>query len=167
MAAPPTSTQGAFATTTGRTLETVITSTLTGKGFEVVRYRVYDQHPERYGTELLLTHVPYLSVYGHPANTEFLVRSERYARTIRIECKWQQSSGSVDEKFPYLYINCVEAMPEPEVIIVLDGDGARKGGVQWLRDAAEQRRYLARDDPKKIQVMNLAEFITWANRTFR
>jgi hypothetical protein len=33
-------------------------------------------------------------------------------RRKNIECKWQQVSGSVDEKLPYLYLNCIEAMPE-------------------------------------------------------
>jgi hypothetical protein len=48
---------------------------------------------------------------------------------IGIECKWQRISGSVDEKFPYAYLNCIEAMPERDIIIVVDGGGAKQGAV--------------------------------------
>lgn len=76
------------------------------------------------------------------------------------------SSGSVDEKFPYTYLNCVEAMPERDIIIIVDGGGAKQGAVNWLRNAAAARKYAGCRD-KRIQVMNLSEFLVWANRTFR
>jgi len=58
---------------------------------------------------------------------------------IRIECKWQQVKGSVDEKLPYLYLNTIEAMPENTIMILIDGAGWKTGAVKWLKDAVQQK----------------------------
>ncbi len=160
-------TQGGFAGSTGNTLERTITGTLESKGFEVVFHREWRKMPSRYGNELLLKNVPFSTIYDHKGYTEFLLKSESYELEIRIECKWQQASGSVDEKFPYLYLNCLEKMPEKTIFILVDGGGAKEGAVQWLRDAVETKKF-ANDQSrqKDIRVMNLVEFLTWANHTF-
>ena len=160
--------QGRLAGSSGSTLEKVAISTLQSKGFEVVMYREWTKHPERYGNELLLKNVPYTTIYKHQGHTEFLLQSEKHKIEIRIECKWQQSGGSVDEKFPYLYLNCIERMPEQNIIIILDGAGAKAGGVQWLKDACANKPYTnTTTASKSITVMDLAGFVTWANKTFR
>lgn len=158
--------QGTLANSSGNTLEQTVMGTLASKGFQAASYRDYLIKPELYGSELLLRNVPYKTIYGHPGNTEFLIRSERYRLEIRIECKWQQSSGSVDEKYPYTYLNCIEAMPERDIIIIVDGGGAKQGAVDWLREAAARGKYAEGKD-KHIQVMSLSGFLVWANRTFR
>lgn len=173
----PEGTQGGYANRSGKTLETTITGTLLSKGFKCVSYRKYMKYIEKhgqekadqeFGTELLLRNVPYVSIYGHNGNSEFLLLSARYGIHARIECKWQQVAGSVDEKFPYLYLNCLEAVPEDHVIIIVDGGGAKKEAVNWLKRAAEEKRYTGEENSKKvIQVFNLAEFLAWANRVFR
>ena len=159
--------QGGLANSSGSTLEQTIVATLASKGFPVEFYRQWLKAPLLYPPDILLRNVPYETIYGHRGNTEFLLRSERYDLNVRIECKWQQSAGSVDEKFPYLYLNCVEQMPEQQIIIVVDGGGAKAGAVDWLRRACTERLYLTPDNPKTITTMNLVEFITWANRMFR
>ncbi len=159
--------QGGLANSSGNTLEQTIVATLTSKGFPVALYREWSIAPATYPTNILLRNVPYETIYGHRGNTEFLLLSERYNLAIRIECKWQQSAGSVDEKFPYLYLNCVERMPEQQIIIVVDGGGAKAGAVDWLRRACTNRLYLAPHDPKTITMMSLVEFLMWANQLFR
>jgi len=158
--------QGKLANRSGNVLERTIIAMMESNSFEVEMYRKWSQHPERYGREILLRNVPYETIYGHRGNTEFLLLSERYALEVRIECKWQQSAGSVDEKLPYLYLNCIEKMPEQEIIIVVDGGGAKPGAVQWLKNACENARYIP-DASKTISVMNLTEFLIWTNNTFR
>jgi hypothetical protein len=160
-------TPGGFANDAGNTLEQAVRNVLANKGFEVVKWSVYQHHPDRYGSELLLERVPYQTIYDHHGVSEFLLRSETYHLNMRIECKWQQSPGSVDEKFPYVYLNCVEAMPEPNVLILVDGGGAKLGAVQWLRRVAKEQRYLPPGVTKHIQVFTLTEFMGWANQTFR
>jgi len=159
--------QGGLANSSGNTLEQTIIATLVSKGFPVELYRRWVKSPAGYPADILLRNVPYKTLYGHKGNTEFLLLSARYNLTIRIECKWQQSAGSVDEKFPYLYLNCVQQMPENQVIIVVDGGGAKAGAVEWLRRACAERLFLAEESPKSITMMNLVEFMTWANRIFR
>jgi hypothetical protein len=128
----------------------------------------WNRHREIFGSELLLKNVPFKNIYGHDGYTEFLLKSEKYNLEIRIECKWQQSGGSVDEKFPYLYLNCIEAMPENHIVIIVDGGGAREGAVQWLKNASEKNLYRNEHNmDKQLDVFTLSGFIQWANRIFR
>ncbi len=159
--------QGSKANITGTVLENIVTSSLNAHGFELVPAIKYAKHPDNYGSELLLRNMPYKTLYGSNGHTEFLLISEKHNLNIRIECKWQQSAGSVDEKLPYLYLSCVEAMPEDEIIILIDGDGFRGGAKEWLKEAATSRRYIpASNTTKIIHVFNSTEFMTWVNDTF-
>ena len=130
-------------------------------------YRVWEKNPEKYGEELLLKNVPFETIYGHKGNTEFLLISEEYKLRIRIECKWQQSAGSVDEKLPYLYLNTIEAMPEKDIMILIDGEGFKAGAKTWLKTAVKGKLYTTdNNNDKNILVFTLADFFTWANKTF-
>lgn len=159
-------TQGNIANNSGNVLEQMVISTLSAKGFEVVMYRAWIKNPSRYGSELVLKNVPYQTIYGHYGNTEFLLKSQTRSLEIRIECKWQQSAGSVDEKFPYLYLNCIESMPENDIIVIVDGDGYKLGALKWLKDAVSNKKYQCQPYSKNIMIMSLVDFIRWANRTF-
>ena len=99
--------KGTTSNITGNQLEVAVKTVLTGKGFELVNYRIWDKNKDKYGEELLLENAPFTTVYEHKGNTEFLLVSKKYKLRIRIECKWQQVSGSVDEKLPYLYLNTI------------------------------------------------------------
>lgn len=158
-------TQGNRANSSGNVLEQTVVSTFKAKGFEVVKYRAWLSCPEQYGTELLLENVPYQNIYGHPGKTEFLLKSQKHRLEIRIECKWQQTAGSVDEKFPYLYLNCINSMPEEKIIIIIDGGGYRDGALQWLKNMIHDGLY-QNGDQKDIRVFSLVEFMSWANDTF-
>lgn len=160
--------QGGQANKTGNVLEQVVVSALSVHGFEMVAFREYEHHSERYGKELLLRNVPYTTLYGGRGYTEFLVLSDRYQIRTRIECKWQQGAGSVDEKLPYTYLSCAESMDENDIIILIDGKGFRDGAIDWLRNVAVQRKYIPPGCPNKhIHVMSTTEFLTWCNSTFR
>lgn len=160
--------QGALANASGNILEQTVTTVFHKKGFEIVNYREWEKKQDSYGKELLLTNVPFTTIYKHKGNTEFLAKSERYGFNIRMECKWQQSAGSVDEKLPYLYLNTIEAMPEKHIVIIIDGEGFKEGAKKWLRDAVKDKKYTDTSNrDKKIEVFTLAEFISWANRILR
>lgn len=161
-------TQGGAAVGSGNTLEQTVIATLTSKGFAVVPHKFWRDSPDQYGQELLLTRVPYVSIYGHISHTEFLLHSARFGLDIRIECKWQQSKGSVDEKLPYLYLNCVTRMPERKIFIIIDGGGFKSGAITWLREACRADSLFAQSTvDKDICVMSLTEFLIWANSTLR
>ena len=97
---------------------------------------------------VLLKHVPYTNIYGNTrCRSEFLLCYK--SRKIRIECKFQESAGSVDEKLPYLFMNFTKSIPEEEAIIVIEGNGFKKGAKEWLRKKCAGT---------KVSVMNLEEF---------
>lgn len=135
---------------TGNQLEVAVHTVLSGKGFEILNYREWERNPSKYGEELLLENVPFETIYKHKGNTEFLLISKRYNLKIRIECKWQQVAGSVDEKLPYLYLNSIEAMPEREIMILIDGAGWKEGAINWLKFAVQQKKYTTKKNEDKI-----------------
>lgn len=154
-------------TRSGNTLEKTVIGALQTKGFQIESYHNWLKDPKKYSREILLMHVPFESIYNHKGRTEFLLKSEKYKLEIRIECKWQQTSGSVDEKLPYLYLNAIEKMPEDHIVVVIDGKGWKKGAIEWLKQAASEKKYttiINRD--KKIEILTLTEFMTWMNDTF-
>lgn len=155
---------GTWANRQGNILEQHVARTFADHGFRVMSHAAYVSHGACPG-DFLLTNVPYTTIYGHAGKTEFLVLSTARDMCIRIECKWQQSSGSVDEKFPYLYLNCIECMPENEIILLIDGRGYKPGALAWLKQAVQENRYCR--CPKSIHIMDLAEFIAWANLRLR
>jgi len=73
-----------------------------------------------------------------------------------IECKWQESGGSVDEKFPYLNLNIQYSYPVP-AIVVIGGEGMRGGAIEWLRERET-------DNHNLLAVQSLERFIAWSNR---
>ena len=98
--------------------------------------------------DILLKGVPYTNIYGsNRCRSEFVLCLE--GREIRIECKAQHSAGSVDEKLPYLYMNFTQTIEEDEAIIVIEGDGFKKGAKEWLRSMCKGT---------KVRVMSFAEF---------
>ena len=152
---------------TGSQLETAIMTVLINKGFNVVSFKDWEKDQQAYGSELLLRNVPFETIYGHRGKTEFLLKSQKHQRSIRIECKWQQVAGSVDEKLPYLYLNAVEKMPEREIILLIDGPGWKSGALEWIRKAIRDFKYAdVFNHGKQIHLFNLSEFFAWANRTF-
>ena len=161
-------TQGGQANKTGNVLEQLVVGTLTVHGFNLVKYSEYIKNKGKYGTELLLRNVPYETLYNHRGYTEFLLKSDKFNLNIRIECKWQQKGGSVDEKLPYVYLSAIYAVPENDVIILIDGKGFRDGAVNWLVNSASEKKFITRDKiNKNIRVMNTIEFLTWCNETFK
>ena len=98
--------------------------------------------------DILLKHAPYTNIYGNTrCRSEFLLCFK--GRKIRIECKSQHSAGSVDEKLPYLYLNFTQSIPEDEAIIVIEGDGFKKGAKEWLKEKCKGT---------KVRVVSFYEF---------
>jgi|TARA_Y100000310_G_C20521338_1_gene733830 hypothetical protein len=98
--------------------------------------------------DILWKNVPYVSIYGTNCRSEFVLQFK--GRKIRIECKYQESAGSVDEKLPYLMMNFTREVPEEETIIIIEGEGFREGAVNWLRESCQQT---------KCKVFNATQFL--------
>ena len=154
--------QGTQANLTGKVLEDLVASVFKSHDFEIMDYAEHLQASGLEERDVLVKNVPYETIYGHQGKTEFLVVSPRRGLRFRIECKWQQTAGSVDEKFPYLIENC-KTMPEPMVVILIDGKGYKDGALAWLKRAAGE---CAAAGVKEVRVFDMAEFVIWANSTF-
>ena len=148
--------QGGQANRTGSVLESQVQNIFSNYGFTAMAYADYKKGTPLLG-DLLIKNYPYESIYGHSAKSEFLVVSASRNMRVRIECKWQHRAGSVDEKFPYLMLNC-ERVEEPLVIILIDGGGYKPGALEWIKNAARNCK------TKDIRVYSLGEFITWAHK---
>jgi hypothetical protein len=160
--------QGGLANRSGSVLEGIVKGALAPHGFNIVQNRDLSQLSEEEQGELLIQNYPYTTLYGSRGKTEFLLKSRKHNLVVRIECKWQQSAGSVDEKLPHLYLSAINAMPEDNIIILIDGDGFRDGAIAWLRNSVDNRLYIPEEKHNKnIMMMNATEFMTWANNTFR
>ena len=71
-------------------------------------------------------------VYGKNRRVDFILyHPQRWPDCLVIQCKWQSSGGSVEEKYPFevMSIECNEF----PTIIVLDGGGYSKESEAWLK----------------------------------
>ena len=94
-------------------------------------------------------------IYGKQRRVDFILYHPRkWPESLVIQCKWQASRGSVEEKYPFEVLNIqVDGYP---AIILLDGGGYSHGAEQWLKGQAG-----------KIQlkhVFNLGDFQRFASR---
>jgi hypothetical protein len=139
--------QGTKANLSGAKLEHrvqgIITSALDVEAKYFSRTKIRDN--------ILLKSVPYTNIYGSDkCRSEFVICKNN--RKIRVECKAQHASGSVDEKLPYLYLNFTSSIKEEEAVIVVEGDGFKAGAKKWLRDKCKNT---------KVLVFNPVEFKAW------
>lgn len=131
-------TDGSFANKTGNVAERIIACILSERGYKIKR-----QHPIG------------MSIYNHNLKCDFFISNVTgFPNGLIIESKWQDVSGSADEKFPYLVMNIKEKYPCP-AIVVIGGDGCKTGAVEWL---------INQIDGKLIGIHTIEEFVSFVNR---
>lgn len=148
--------QGTYANVSGKELEGLVEAAIRAHalpGDKILRKSLHSKTAVR--DDILLTNVPYKGIYGATCRSEFVLCLN--GRKIRIECKRQQRSGSVDEKGPYLVLSFTKAIPEDEAVIVLSGNGFRSGVKDWVRKQCLNT---------KVQVFSLKEFVEYAESGF-
>ena len=144
--------QGQKAATNGSKFEGVVEDAIKYL-LEIPSYRWSQRTDDLLLDNVLFKNVPYESIYGTKCRSEFLLRY--HGRDIRIECKYQESAGSVDEKLPYLMMNFTQKVDEEETIIITHGDGFRDGAINWLRETCKDT---------KCKVFTLLEFTFYLNK---
>lgn len=76
------------------------------------------------------------TIYETRRKCDFMVfNQERFPGGLVIECKWQQGSGSVDEKYPYLVLNIKKS--KVPTIVLLAGEGYKGEAREWLKDQVD------------------------------
>jgi len=98
------------------------------------------------------------TIYDTERKCDFFVVNEHlFPDGLIIECKWQQSSGSVDEKYPFLLFNVMKTgIP---TVVLLDGGGYKPAAMDWLKRQVQTGTAL-------IAVWNMTEFQKQVNDGF-
>lgn len=156
--------QGARANKSGRLLESNVETVLRMSGYFQMSPQVPKQMqkdlilnsallPKRYGRQVFIG----CGIYDTDIYVDFYIASLQFLpKGLIIECKWQESGGSVDEKFPYLNLNIQYCYPAP-AIVVIGGEGMREGAVDWLKERENDNKNL-------LGVFSLDRFMAWSNK---
>ncbi|MBW4630172.1 MAG: hypothetical protein KME49_32845 [Brasilonema octagenarum HA4186-MV1] len=156
-------TQGGRANQSGNVLEKTVEGTLLGHGYELVGSNLVKKKrlghlinctsfPKRYARQVYIGS----GIYGTDIYVDFyIIGSVTIPSGFIIECKWQQISGSVDEKLPYVNLNIQNCYPAPAIVLI-DGGGMKPGSIIWLKNQVA-------DNPNLLAVHNLSTFIAWTN----
>jgi hypothetical protein len=113
----------------------------------------------------VIRNYPHTSLYGTPGKKERFIHygNQEYV----FEAKLQNTSGSVDEKLPYLW-ECFLASEVPSWIIYFDGnywckDQRASKAIEWLR---ERIRTQCPDGRHLYVCLSIDEWIALAKRLF-
>jgi len=154
-------TSGQRANETGNRLERFVKQALEDKGYQEFwnhKEQVFENRKALGGKQYARQVVVGTTIYESKRKCDFLViNRDKFPDALIIECKWQQSAGSVDEKYPFLLFNIMK-MGVPSVVL-LDGGGYKPSAMAWLKSQSDPNRAL-------IGVWNMAEFQTRINNGF-
>ncbi|MEC4985189.1 MAG: PD-(D/E)XK nuclease superfamily protein [Oscillatoria sp. PMC 1068.18] len=158
--------QGSRAVTSGNVLENTIESILQTHKYYQVGTNVSKKKRQNYLSNASLLQKRYArqvfvgnGIYDTEIYVDFyIIGVSMVPEGLIIECKWQQSSGSVDEKLPYVNLNIQNCYPAP-AIVVIDGGGMKPGAIKWLKSQVGSNQNL-------LGVYGLMDFVVWANNNF-
>ncbi|HLI95594.1 MAG TPA: PD-(D/E)XK nuclease superfamily protein [Candidatus Baltobacteraceae bacterium] len=139
---------GSIGTKTGSTLEVTVEAVLLNNSYAVSKQQIVGSKPGggRHKADL---------VGMRPNGSQFLV-----------SLKWQQTTGSAEEKIPFEVIKLLHTLRENPTVydkayIVVGGDGFNAGLIDFYL-SEEFRSYIR--DSEKIEILTLNDIMTRANR---
>ncbi|BCL35255.1 PD-(D/E)XK nuclease superfamily protein [Nostoc sp. MS1] len=156
-------TQGGRAVTSGNVLENTVEGALLGHRYIQVGANL----PKKQRLGCLVSSNTVLKqyakqvyigkgIYGSDIYVDFYIMGvPSLPSGLIIECKWQQTSGSVDEKLPYLNLNIDNCYPT-QAIVLIDGGGMKPQAISWLKTQVGLNTNL-------LAVQDLKSFFIWAN----
>lgn len=80
------------------------------------------------------------TIFGRTRFVDFFVGGKAFPAGIVVECRWQKSPGTVEDKVTTLLENI--KLSERPTILLLDGGGAGKGVISYLKKQLGQNQYL-------------------------
>lgn len=111
--------------------------------------------PKRYSREVEVG----TGIYDIAIHVDFyIIGLPSFNSELIIECKFQQTSGSVDEKFPYLNLNIQNCYPAPAIVLI-EGQGIKQGAIDWFKEQVNHNSNLR-------GVYNLSSFHEFASKNF-
>lgn len=154
---------GGKANHTGNQLETFIENALKSHGYTEFwnhKAQAFDNRKAIGGKQYLKQLPCGRTIYQTTRKVDFLViNKDKFPNDLIIECKWQQSKGSVDEKYPFLLFNIIKTGVPTAVL--LDGEGYSPSAKKWLADQADKEMNRA-----LIGVWSMMEFQKKINNGF-
>lgn len=147
----PTQQQGRQANSNGRAFEDLIAQRLRSKG-----YQPLTMLPDAFEQPFFIYQLRgrFTSIYGSPMRVDFFAwHPMKYPNGLVIECKYQETAGSADEKFPYT-IACLRKTGSPAILLLI-GQGAKRCAVDWC---------LQQQDDRLMVFKDLESFMKSANR---
>jgi hypothetical protein len=147
-----------MSSTSGQSFEKTVQSIIESTGISSLDY--LDANDYKSLSNVLVKRVPFHSIYKKKSKTEFVLCTK--GRKIRIECKFQATRGTADEKFTYAYLNAIESQPEEEIIFVIDGNGYTPEALEWIKYSTRENLYVKPNVKKSMRVFNTFEFTNWA-----
>lgn len=125
------SAQGRAANFTGRTLESRVAMLFDECGYTKQRAPLGDAANPYYVQQSR----QFRSIYGGVLRIDFYSwHPDKYPSGLVIECKSQETPGSVDEKYPYTLENLKET--GCAAILIIEGNGPKTGAIEWCRQQA-------------------------------
>ncbi len=156
-------TQGRRAVTSGNILEKTVEVSLQAHGYIDIGHNLPQKRlrdwlvystdpPKRYARHVYIGK----GIYKTDIYVDFYILGcPDFPSGLIVECKWQQSRGSVDEKLPYVNLNIQQCYPV-QTVVLIDGNGVRAGAIAWLTQQIGTNPHLA-------AVHTLSTFIAWGN----
>ena len=81
------------------------------------------------------------NIYDGDYIVDFLiVNHTKPQRELIIECRWQQSKGTTDQKYPFFLLNILKT--NIPTVILLDGGGYKQAAKDWLKAEAKRTQGL-------------------------
>ena len=148
---------GTVANENGKKFEIFVENLLINNGYEFITSEKYWDFAKSSESPIFSKQVNVgESIYGTQRRCDFIFfHPEKFNNHYIIECKWQSSPGSVDEKYPFTVLNIQKS--GIDTIIILDGDGYKKGAKKWLKAAANGHLQ---------SVLSMSEFHEKCNKGF-
>ena len=151
-------TSGTIANTNGKVFEKQIETLIKGKGYSLIENsklfnsRALESTQPIYSTQVIVGD----TIYNTKRKCDLILfHPDKFPNKLVIECKWQGTPGSVDEKYPFLVLN-IKKLNVPTVI-VLDGGGYKEGASKWLKEQVSGCL---------VEVWDLIEFLNNINKGY-
>jgi hypothetical protein len=148
--------QGALANYSGTQFEKKIEQIVNDAGFEVVSYQEWILSGRN--DHVLVSRVPYTRLGGSKGFLEYVLVID--GERIRLECRSQTSSGSVDEKYDNVIRTALTSKDHPHFTLIIHaGTGARQTMIEELKDFAFKASFCSPD--RNVSVLSEEEFVSW------
>ena len=149
----------------GSVLEKVIGS-LVLVGFEKMNFEEANSCGLFTCDRVLISNYPYTTIFGTPGKREYFIQSAEWSG--QLECKYQDFSGSTDEKMVYIS-ETLKRTDVKNLALVYEGkhwthSDRGRAIITWLSD---ESRSLAHQYGKSLLVMDYNAFIKWAHSIWK